>query len=124
MQRTLVTTLGLADQILARRAADALRDLDFPAKNPPLRALLLNIKAAHTTRTSALRALKVDARVRARPRHDVKRPTDPVGLRRAAADQLALPAAGPPADRRPRRRAPHRAKRLRPRSRHGARPHR
>ena len=95
MQRTLVTTLGLADQILARRAADALRDLDFPAKNPPLRAVLLNIKAAHTTRTSALRALKVDVDCVPALVTTLNLLSNPVGLRRVAADQLALPAAGP-----------------------------
>ena len=94
MQQTLVTTLGLTDQILARRAADAVRDLSFPEKNLPLRTLLLDPKTAGSTRTSALRALTVDAESVPALITVLNRPTDPVALRRAAADQLALPAAG------------------------------
>ena len=94
MQQTLVTTLGLTDQILARRAADVVRDLSFPEKNLPLRTLLLDPKTAGSTRTSALRALTVDAESVPALITVLNRPTDSVALRRAAADQLALPAAG------------------------------
>jgi putative heme-binding domain-containing protein len=94
MQQALVATLVQGDAILARRAADAVRDLDFPAKNAPLRAIVVNPKAAGTTRTSALRALTVDDAAVPALVTVLGRATDPVALRRAAADQLALPAAG------------------------------
>ena len=94
MQQTLVTTLGQPDMILARRAADAVRELNFPEKNAPLRVLLLEPKTAGTTRTAALRALTVDDASVPALITVLNRPTDGVALRRAAADQLALPAAG------------------------------
>ncbi len=94
MQRTLVTTLGLTDPVLARRAADAVRDLTFPEKNLPLLTLLLDSKNASSLRTSALRALTVDDAAVPALITVLSRPTDGVALRRAAADQLALPAAG------------------------------
>ncbi len=90
MQRTLITTLGLSDQILARRAADATKELTFPEKNPPLRAILLDPKSANSTRTSALRAVAVDAEGVTALTTVLNRPTDPIALRRAAAEQLAL----------------------------------
>jgi putative heme-binding domain-containing protein len=96
MQRTLVTTIGLTDPALARRAADAVRDLSFPEKNRSLLTLLLDAKTAGALRTSALRALTVDAESVPALITVLGRPTDPVALRRAAADQLALPAAGAP----------------------------
>jgi len=81
--------------ILARRAADAVRELNFPEKNAPLRTLLLlDPKTAGTTRTAALRALTVDDATVPALITVLNRSTDGVGLRRAAADQLALPAAG------------------------------
>ena len=94
MQQTLVATLGQPDMILARRAADAVRELNFPEKNAPLRVLLLEPKTAGTTRTAALRALTVDDVSVPALITVLNRPTDGVALRRAAADQLALPAAG------------------------------
>ena len=94
MQQTLVTTLGLPDMILARRAADAVRELNFPEKSAPLRALMVNPKTAGTTRTAALRALTVDDDAVPALITVLNRSADAVALRRAAADQLALPAAG------------------------------
>jgi putative heme-binding domain-containing protein len=90
MQRTLVATLTQPDPILARRAADAMKDLAFSEKNPPLRALLLDPKVANSTRTSALRAFAVDDEGVTALVTVLNRPTDPITLRRAAAEQLAL----------------------------------
>ncbi|MBC7369819.1 MAG: c-type cytochrome, partial [Undibacterium sp.] len=92
MQRTLVTTLGLSDQILARRAAEATKELTFPEKNPPLRGILLDTKSANSTRTSALRAVAVDAEGVTALITVLNRPTEPIALRRAAAEQLAFTA--------------------------------
>ncbi len=96
MQRTLVTTLSLTDPVLARRAADAVRDLSFPEKNRSLLTLLLDAQTAGSLRTAAVRALTVDAEAVPALIAVLGRSTDPVGLRRAAADQLALPATGTP----------------------------
>jgi putative heme-binding domain-containing protein len=90
MQRTLVATLQQPDTILARRAADATKDLTFPEKNAPLRALLLDQKIANSTRTSALRAVAVDDEGVTALVTVLNRATDPIALRRAAAEQLAL----------------------------------
>jgi putative heme-binding domain-containing protein len=90
MQRTLVATLQQPDTILARRAADATKDLTFPEKNAPLRALLLDPKIANSTRTSALRAVAVDDEGVTALVTVLNRATDPIALRRAAAEQLAL----------------------------------
>jgi len=93
MEATLVATLTQPDHILARRAADATKNLTFPEKNPTLRALLLDPKVVNTTRTAALRAVDVDAEGVAALIIVLNRAADPVALRRAAAEQLALASA-------------------------------
>ncbi len=95
MQSTLVATLAQPDPVLTRRAAEAMKDLAFPGKNAPLRALFLDAKANGTVRIAAVRVVTLDSESVADLATLLGRTTESVGLRRPAAERLGLPAAGP-----------------------------
>jgi len=99
MARTLLALLDASDRLLARRAADALRELELPAKVAPLARIAAAPDGDYSVRFAAIRGLPASDAVAAATLAAVAgRPTDSIHLRKLAATQLGL-APGDPAAR-------------------------
>jgi putative heme-binding domain-containing protein len=69
--------------------------LVFPEKNEPLRKLILSSMASHQIRLSAIRGVALDSDGLATLITLLNRHAEPIMFRRAAAERLAHPSAGP-----------------------------
>ena len=99
LRRELVAALADKDAALALRAVNALRPLAFLEKTGPLRRIALDAKARENVRTAAVKALDPAGAETEATLVDVltTAPATLQTLRRAAAELLGTPAAGPAA---------------------------
>lgn len=96
MGRTLLALLDGQDLVLARRAAEALRELDLPVKTAPLARIAAQPDGDYSLRLVAIRGLPAKDPVAAATLVAVAgRTTDSINLRKQAVTQMGLASGDP-----------------------------